>query len=91
MAEIVVGIRDLKARLSAYLEQAQQGQTIVITSHGKPIAQITPRKEELLERIKALQAAGMIQWNGKRPRHRVPSVANTSEKLVSDLAVELRK
>jgi prevent-host-death family protein len=91
MAELTVGIRDLKARLSAYLEQVQQGQVIVITSHGKPIAQLTPRKEDLMERVKALQAAGLIEWNGKKlPRH-TPSVVNTSDKLISDLVVEQRE
>ena len=50
MAELTVGIRDLKAHLSAYLKQVQQGQTIIITSHGKPIAQIIPITEDLMER-----------------------------------------
>jgi prevent-host-death family protein len=91
MAELTVGIRDLKARLSLYLEQVQQGQTIVVTSHGRPIAQITPRKEDLMERVKALQAAGLIEWNGKKlPKLSKPPAQNLGDKLASDIIVEMR-
>jgi prevent-host-death family protein len=91
MTQYTVGIRDLKAHLSSYIEKAQKGHTIIITSHGKSIAQITPAKEDLMERVKTLQAAGLIAWNGKKPSVRKPRVTNTSDKLMSDLVVELRK
>jgi prevent-host-death family protein len=86
-----VGVRELKANLSAYLEKAQKGQTIIITSHGKPVAQLTPASEELMARVKALQAAGLISWNGKKPEIKKPKLKNTSDKLMSDLVVELRQ
>jgi prevent-host-death family protein len=91
MAQYKVGIRDLKTHLSAYLEKVQRGHTIIITSHGKPIAHLTPSKEELAERIKSLQEAGLIAWNGKKPSVRHPKVINTSNKLLSDLVVEMRE
>jgi prevent-host-death family protein len=37
-----VGIRELKARLSEYIERAQQGQVIDVTSRGRRVAQIVP-------------------------------------------------
>lgn len=37
-----VGIRDLKARLSEYLERVAHGEVITITSRGRHIAQIVP-------------------------------------------------
>jgi prevent-host-death family protein len=37
-----VGVRDLKARLSEYLERVERGEIINVTSRGRPIAQIVP-------------------------------------------------
>lgn len=85
-----VGVRELKANLSAYLEKAQKGQTIIITSHGKPVAQLTPASEELMARVKALQAAGLISWSGKKPVVRKPAIVNRSGKLVSDIYLEMQ-
>lgn len=91
MTQYTIGIRDLKAHLSSYLEKAQQGHTIIITSHGKPIAQLTPTREELMDRVKALQEAGLIAWSGKKPSVKKPKVINTSDVLLSDLVVEMRQ
>ncbi len=85
-----VGVRELKSNLSAYLEKAQNGQTIIITSHGKPVAQLTPAREELMERVKALQAAGLISWSGKNPVVKKPKVINRSGKQVSDIYLEMQ-
>ena len=91
MAQYTIGIRDLKAHLSSYLEKVQKGHTIIITSHGKPIAQLTPTKEELMDRVKTLQAAGVIAWSGKKPAIKKPKLVNKSNRLISDLIVELRQ
>ncbi|MEJ1969926.1 MAG: type II toxin-antitoxin system prevent-host-death family antitoxin [Rhizomicrobium sp.] len=37
-----VGIRELKNSLSAYVREAQEGETIVVTDRGEPIAQLSP-------------------------------------------------
>ncbi len=37
-----VGIRELKAHLSAYLAQVADGATIVVTDRGKPVATLSP-------------------------------------------------
>ena len=55
MTQYTIGIRDLKAHLSSYLEKVQKGHTIIITSHGKPIAQLNPTREELMDRVKIMQ------------------------------------
>jgi prevent-host-death family protein len=45
---VTVTLTDAKARLSALVKQAAQGETVVITRRGKPVARITtidrPRK-----------------------------------------------
>jgi prevent-host-death family protein len=91
MTELTVGIRELKANLSAYIAKANKGQTIVITSHGQELAQLMPRKaeEDIEARIKALVEAGVILWNGKKLKPVKPVTLNKSDKLASDIIVEM--
>lgn len=42
MTEMTVGIRELKARLSNYMQQVKAGATLVITERGKPVGRIVP-------------------------------------------------
>ncbi|MBI3166031.1 MAG: type II toxin-antitoxin system prevent-host-death family antitoxin [Anaerolineales bacterium] len=91
MTEYRVGVRDLKTHLSAYLEKVQKGHTVIITFHGKPIAQLTPTREELMDRVRDLQKAGLIAWSGKKPSVQKPKLVNSSDILLSDLVVELRQ
>jgi len=37
-----VGVRDLKAHLSDYLDRAEEGETITVTAHGRPKAVLGP-------------------------------------------------
>jgi prevent-host-death family protein len=37
-----VGVRDLKARLGAYLREVRRGRTIVVTDRGEPVAELRP-------------------------------------------------
>jgi prevent-host-death family protein len=56
-----VGIRELKAHLSAYIEKARQGETVVITDHGKVVAQLVPSAEtELPASIRMLVEEGRL-------------------------------
>jgi len=57
MSELRVGVRDLKARLSEYLRQVSQGQTVIITDHGQPVGRLSPVDQPLGARLKALQDA----------------------------------
>ena len=41
-----VGVADLKARLSAYLDQVRSGQELLITDHGRPVARLVPVRAE---------------------------------------------
>lgn len=45
-----VGVRELKGKLSEYLERAAAGETIVVTRRGKPVAEI--RAVSVDERIR---------------------------------------
>ena len=37
-----VGVRELRANLSRWLEKVKEGEVIVVTERGKPIARIVP-------------------------------------------------
>ncbi|MEI9888281.1 MAG: type II toxin-antitoxin system prevent-host-death family antitoxin [Rhizomicrobium sp.] len=39
-----VGIRELKNSLSTYVREAKDGETIVVTDRGEPVAQLAPIK-----------------------------------------------
>ncbi len=47
-----VGIRELKNSLSAYVREAQDGETIVVTDRGEPVAQLGPPEMPNRTRIK---------------------------------------
>ena len=46
----------VKTHLSALLEEVQQGEVIEITNRGKPVARITPIKDDAEKKARALQA-----------------------------------
>ena len=37
-----IGMRELRAALSTYLRRAQQGERVVVTIDGSPVAQLSP-------------------------------------------------
>lgn len=37
-----VGIRELKAKLSEHLQRVNEGETIVVTDRGRPVARLVP-------------------------------------------------
>jgi prevent-host-death family protein len=42
MAANVVGARELKVRLGTYLRRVRQGQRLVVTDRGQPVAELRP-------------------------------------------------
>jgi len=91
MSELWVGVRDLKARLSEYLRQVSQGRTVIITDHGHPVGRLSPVDQPLDERLKALQNAGIVAWNGKKLKPLTPVAVNHGERQVADILVEMRE
>ena len=91
MNETTVGIRELKAQLSKYLQRVKEGHTLVITERGKPIGRIVPVGETLEERVQRLVEAGIVKWNGKKLEPHEPAGINRGDKLMSDIVSEDRK
>jgi prevent-host-death family protein len=91
MSEIVVGVRDLKARLSEYLRQVKQGHTVIVTDRGRPVGRLSPIEQPKEDRLKALLEAGMVAWNGQKLVSISPAAVNRSDQQVSDILVEMRE
>jgi prevent-host-death family protein len=91
MAILHVGVRDLRQRLSHYLDLARSGQAVAITERGQVIAQLMPADTGLQGRLEALQAAGLIQWRGGRLAAAKPVARRRGQKPVSDFVDELRE
>lgn len=45
-----ISVQDLKARLSAAIAEAEAGQTLLITRHGTPVAQLGPAAASTVRR-----------------------------------------
>lgn len=91
MKQRTVGIRELKAQLSGYIQEVKRGETIVITERGKPVGRITPVDESVDERIQRAIRSGVAGWSGKKLQPGKPVVKlRRGAKLISDLVDENR-
>jgi len=91
MDQVHVGVRELKGRLSYYLQQVKAGQSLVITERGRPVGQIVPLEQPLERRLEAMVQAGWVMWSGKRLEPMPPVAQARGEHTVADLLVEDRE
>ncbi len=61
-----VGIRELKNRLSDYLDRVQAGEQLVVTERGRPIAVVLPTGTD--RHIETLLREQLVRWGGGKPR-----------------------
>jgi prevent-host-death family protein len=64
---ISAGIKELKSKLSSYIDAVNEGEQVVITEHGREVAIIIPISQER-KAINALVAAGIAHWAGGKPK-----------------------
>jgi prevent-host-death family protein len=83
-----VGIRELKAKLSHYLDRAAAGETIVVTDRGKAKAEI--RTLSVDERIQQGIREGWITPARKTPPDRVIPLRLKGRMTVEELLAEDR-
>jgi prevent-host-death family protein len=81
-----VDVRELKARLSSYLELARSGQTVVITDRGRPVPELRPISSHPV--LDALVDAGLA--TRPLPRGQLPRRVR-AKGSVSDLVDEQRR
>jgi prevent-host-death family protein len=85
---VEVGIRELRADLSRWLKRVQQGEEVLITDRGKPIARIV--QADGRSRLDELIAAGIVRAAPHRGPRRVPRPVQLYA-TVSDLVAEQRR
>ena len=90
-----VGIRELKNRLTQYLRRTKQGEEVIITERGKPIALIQPIRSvehpvSLEARLAKLAAQGFVTLPTHKPLKRV-RLAKVSGPPVSKTILEDRR
>jgi len=86
-----VGIKVLKDHLSEYLRRAQEGERIVVTDRGAPVAVLAPVEEGKEARLAwELARAGEASWSGGKPRGSAapPKVRG---KMASEMVIEDRR
>jgi antitoxin (DNA-binding transcriptional repressor) of toxin-antitoxin stability system len=97
----VVGIRELKARLSEYLRDVRRGEVILVTDRQRVVAELRPpgsplpaADDDVAYRLGQLASSGDVQpprlrkenWNWRPPGLGLP--AGTTERLLDSLREE---
>jgi prevent-host-death family protein len=91
MIGTTVGIRELKARLSAYIRQVKAGGTVVIVERGTPVGRIVPVIPSVEARAQKLVEAGLVVWSGRRLAPAAPVARARGQRMVADLLLEDRE
>jgi prevent-host-death family protein len=80
-----VAVRELKAKLSAYLQRASAGETITVTDRGRPVAVLGPLPGAV--DLDAAVAAGWVtpaSRTGLRPVRRHAAAGSVLDALAED-------
>lgn len=88
-SRVEVGVRDLKNGLSRYLDRVQQGEEVIVTEHGRPVARLSAI-DHPSDRLAALVASGAVRPPKSRTRHR-PVRRIKAKGSVSDLVSDQRR
>ncbi len=62
-----VGLRQLKAHLSEYVNRCRKGERIVITDRGREVAELVPLSDAR-KTMNKLRETGRVKWNGGKPK-----------------------
>jgi antitoxin (DNA-binding transcriptional repressor) of toxin-antitoxin stability system len=93
-----VAVRELKDHLSEYLKRAKNGEEVVITSHGKPVARLAalppaPENAEAaaIERLEAQPWIIPAKKSGPFPVHKPVAPTREGEEPMSDIELGMRE
>ncbi len=87
-----VGIRELKAHLSEYLARVREGEALIITDRGKPVARIEPlHTERLPAKFQELIRSGRVVDKGPLRYLPTPVRMTPGEKTSTDFVREQRR
>jgi prevent-host-death family protein len=83
-----IGIRHLKAHLSACLKRVAAGERLTVTDRGRAVAMLIPADPAPdVEWVHAMVADGRAEWGGGRPTGltpRLPSRGKPASRTVLD-------
>ena len=91
MTQMTIGIRELRTRLSNYMQQVKAGATLVITERGKPVGRIVPLSPSVETRVQELVQAGLMAWSGHKLVSMAPVARTRGRRMVADLLLENRE
>lgn len=88
-SRVEVGVRDLKNNLSRYLDRVKDGEEVIVTDRGRPVARLSAM-DHSTDRLAELIAAGVVRppksTTRSRPERRIKPKGS-----VSDLVAEQRR
>lgn len=87
-----VGVRELRQNLSVYLDRVKAGETLEVTEHGQPVAQLGPRPAKPSSIIDQLIAEGRIT-PAKRSHKDIPpppSIQDPTGRTLTETLLEMR-
>lgn len=82
-------MRDLKNNLSRYLHRVQEGEEVIVTEHGRPVARLSALDHDS-DRLAALVASGVVRPPRSTARSR-PARRIKPKGSVSDLVADQRR
>jgi prevent-host-death family protein len=87
-----VGVRELRQNLSVYLDRVKAGETLEVTEHGQPVAQLGPRPATPVSIIDQMIAEGRI--TPATVDHRTlklpPAIPDPGGRTLSEILQEMR-
>lgn len=84
-----VGVRELRQNLSVYLGRVKAGETLEVTEHGQPVAQLRPRPSEPLSVIDRLIAEGRVT-PATYDHRKIPPPPDIPGRPLSEIVIEMR-
>lgn len=87
-----VGVRELRQNLSVYLDRVKAGETLEVTEHGQPVAQLAPRPSKSVSIVDQLIAEGRITpaTLDHRTLQPPPDLPDPSGRTLSEILREMR-
>ena len=86
-----VSLQELESQLNSYIDDVENGATVVVNRGGRRVARIIPEASSAEQKRAALKATGMFEWSGRRPKSRRPSVRLRDGGSVSDIIIGERR
>ena len=91
---LTIGVKEMKNNLSRFLARVKQGEEVVITERGKPIARIVKESDAgstVYAALSDLVEKGIVMLPAKSLGVEAPTAIEATGKRVSEMVVEDRR